>query len=112
MGRGPESDLCLRRRTRAPSGLVSYEAVAPRGAGDPVGAGQMSGKGIAAWRTALLGSRAGAAGWGYRAGAAAATEPTALAALGLLAAGDGAPGEPGAAAARAAADWLAGLQRP
>lgn len=59
-----------------------------------------------AWQ-ALRTLRGARPGWGYRAGAAPAVEPTALAGLAALGAGRG--DEP---AVREAADWLARLQRP
>ncbi|HWE39086.1 MAG TPA: hypothetical protein VG406_21235 [Isosphaeraceae bacterium] len=59
-------------------------------------------------RAALLELRGGGDSWGYQPGLRPDVEPTALAALALLA------DDPGrhAPAARAAADWLAGRQRP
>jgi hypothetical protein len=62
-------------------------------------------------RRALLGLRSGASGWGYRIGTAPGVEPTALAGLGLLAAGRGVRPEEGGAAVTAAADWLAAIQQ-
>ena len=59
----------------------------------------------------LLGLRNKDGTWGYRVGAEGGVEPTALAALALLADGT-APGTARETAAREAADALAGLQRP
>ena len=56
-------------------------------------------------RAELLGLRGNDHAWSYRKGAVAAPEPTALAALALLASGD----DPGPA--RLAAEWLSGMQR-
>jgi len=59
----------------------------------------------AAARAELLELRGNDHVWGYRKGAAAAAEPTALAALALLASGDD------SAPSRIAAEWLAKMQR-
>ena len=57
-------------------------------------------------------ARAGATGWAYRRAAPPGVEPTALAALALLARSDAAPADPDVRAARAGAEWLATLQQP
>jgi hypothetical protein len=62
-------------------------------------------------RRELLDRRVGRAAWSYRAGAAPGVEPTALACLGLLAAGDVGSAAADRATCRAAAEWMAGLQR-
>jgi hypothetical protein len=66
-------------------------------------------------RRELLARRGPAGSWGYRDGGSPAVEPTALAGLALLARGEGAggspPDRPDPGIGRAAAGWLAGLQR-
>ena len=68
----------------------------------------------AAAREALIALRGPDGGWGYRRGAASRSEPTALAGLALLASASAEVGErsPDAPTLRAAADWLATVQRP
>jgi hypothetical protein len=62
-------------------------------------------------RHELLKRRLGLAAWGYQAGGSPSIEPTALASLGVLASGDARslPGD--LQACRAAADWMAAIQR-
>lgn len=59
----------------------------------------------------LLLLRAPSGGWGYRPGGGLAVEPTALAALALLASGAPASDPTSQSAARAAADWLVAIQQ-
>lgn len=61
---------------------------------------------IAGARGELQGRQAPDGSWSYRPGRTAGAEPTAMAALGLLATGDDRPVE-----VRRAGEWLAGLQR-
>ena len=67
-------------------------------------------------RGVLLGLRGKDGGWGYRRGSASRAEPTALAGLALLATGNrrgrGRPRRRARQLAKAAADWLASVQRP
>jgi hypothetical protein len=65
-------------------------------------------------RRELLRFRGGSSGWGYRVGTAPATEPTALACLGLLASDESSHADPDGigAVVRQAAGHLAAMQRP
>ncbi len=63
-------------------------------------------------RAELLTLRDHAGAWGYRAGASACAEPTALAALALIASAEGPLSASDLPPSTAAAEWLASIQRP